>query len=101
VLPVEEVDHWTDLAPDDAAHLMTVAHHIGVAQKQAFRPRRIGMVIAGFEVPHTHLHVVPANSMANLDFANVDTDPDQAALDEAAEKIREALRSAGHAQVPA
>jgi histidine triad (HIT) family protein len=100
VIPVDEVDQWTDLGTDDAAHLMVVAHHIGIAQKQAFGPRRIGLVIAGFEVPHTHLHVIPANSMGNLDFANVDTSADQTALDEAAEKIRVALRSAGHEHVP-
>ena len=53
------------------------------------------------EVPHTHLHVVPATSMANLDFANADTNPDQTVLDDAAERLRAALRSAGHTQVPA
>ena len=100
VIPVEEVDHWTDLPVADANHLMEVAHHLGNAQKAAFRPRRIGLIIAGFEVPHTHLHVIPAHSMANLDFANVDTDPDQAALDDAADRIRAALRAAGHDEVP-
>jgi histidine triad (HIT) family protein len=100
VMPVEEVDRWTDLPADDAAHLMTVAHHLGNAQMAVFQPARIALIIAGFEVPHTHLHVVPATSMANLDFANADTDPDQTVLDDAADRIRAALRSAGHAEVP-
>jgi len=99
VMPVDEVDRWTDLSADDAAHLMTVAHHVANAQMTAFRPARIALIIAGFEVPHTHLHVVPATSMANLDFSNADTSPDQTVLDDAADRIRDALRSAGHAEV--
>lgn len=59
VVPREEVDHWVDLEPDLAAHLMVVARHVGAAQQRAFRAPRIGMEIAGFEVPHCHLHVLP------------------------------------------
>ena len=59
VVPRAEVDHWLDLEPDLAAHLMVVARAIGLAQHHAFRPPRIGMEIAGFEVPHCHLHVLP------------------------------------------
>jgi histidine triad (HIT) family protein len=99
VVPVAEVDRWTDLGVDDAAHLMTVAHHLGNAQMAAFQPARVALIIAGFEVPHTHLHVVPATSMANLNFSTADTNPDQTVLDDAAERIRAALRSAGHAEV--
>jgi diadenosine tetraphosphate (Ap4A) HIT family hydrolase len=100
VMPRAEVDRWTDLGAADAAHLMTVAHHVANAQMAVFEPARIALIIAGFEVPHTHLHVVPATSMANLDFSNADTNPDQTVLDDAADRIRAALRAAGHAQVP-
>jgi histidine triad (HIT) family protein len=99
VIPRAEVDRWTDLSADDAAHLMTVAHHLGNAQVAAFGPARIALIIAGFEVPHTHLHVVPADSMRNLDFSTADTSPDQTVLDDAAERIRAALREAGHAEM--
>lgn len=96
VIPRIEVDHWIDLDPAVAAHLMTVARHIGAAQMQVFEPARIGLMIAGFEVPHTHLHVVPMASMANLDFSTANNDPDNAELDAAAERLRDALGELGY-----
>jgi len=99
VVPLAEVDHWIDLDPALAAHLMRVARMIGQAQQTAFRPRRIGLMIAGFEVPHTHLHVVPMDGMQHLDFANADTRAKPEDLDAAAERIREELRVLGCAEV--
>jgi diadenosine tetraphosphate (Ap4A) HIT family hydrolase len=96
VVPIEEVDHWIDLDPKVAAHLMTVAQTIGAAQMRAFSPTRIGLLIAGMEVPHTHLHVVPIDSEAELRFDHADPSTPPEALDEAAEKIRAALRDLGH-----
>lgn len=102
VVPIAEVDLWTDLSADDASHLMTVAHAIGNAQRRVFDAPRVGLMIAGFEVPHVHLHVMPVHSMQQFDFRNADTSPDQAALDRHADDLRAALREAGHADtVPA
>jgi histidine triad (HIT) family protein len=98
VVPIEEVDHWIDLDPDLAAHLMRVAREVGRAQMQVFEPRRIGMIIAGLEVAHCHLHLVPINVEAELSFSRADHDPDPAALDDAAERLREALRGLGHGE---
>lgn len=96
VVPIAEVDHWLDLEPDLAAHLMRVAQAIGKALQRGFAPARVGLLIAGLEVPHTHLHVVPFARMADLDFANADANPDPAELDRAADTIRAALRDLGH-----
>jgi histidine triad (HIT) family protein len=102
VVPVEEVDHWLDLRPDLAAHLVQVAQAVGRAQQAAFRPARVGMIIAGLEVPHCHLHVLPIDSESDLSFAKADPSVDPATLDDAAERLREALRAGGHAYaVPA
>jgi histidine triad (HIT) family protein len=90
-----EVDCWTDLEPDVNAHLMRVAQQIATAQQRAFAPVRVGLVIAGLEVPHVHLHVIPIDGMADLDFGNADSSPEPAALDAAAGQLREALRAAG------
>ncbi len=98
VVPRAEIDRWTELDPALAAHLMTVAQAVGAAVQVAFSPARIGLVIAGFEVPHTHLHVLPVDSMADFDFAAAEGAPDPAALDRAAEAIRAALRAAGHGE---
>lgn len=91
VVPREEVDSWTDLDPDLAAHLFVVAQRVGRALHAAFSPARVGLVIAGLEVPHTHLHVLGVDTMADLDFARADAGVDPAALDEAAERLRAAL----------
>jgi len=91
VVPVAEVDHWLDLDPADATHLMAVAQRVGRAVQTAFEPVRVGLVIAGLEVPHTHLHVIPMHTMADLDFANADPSPDPDALDDAADRLRRAL----------
>jgi histidine triad (HIT) family protein len=98
VVPRAEVDHWTDLDATTAGHLMTVAHAVGRAQMEVVAPNRIGLMIAGFEVPHVHVHVVPMDTMANLDFSNADTSPDAGALDALHTRLVEALRAAGHAE---
>lgn len=97
VVPRQEMDAWVDLPADLAAHLMTVSQSIGKAIDAAFEPKRVGLMIQGFEVPHTHLHVWPTNSIEEFDFANVDQDPDPAVMDESARRIREALIAQGHA----
>ena len=96
VVPRQECDLWTGLGASSAAHLTEVAHAVGRAQMSVFSPARIGLMIAGFEVPHTHLHVVPMHSMAQLDFTNANPNPDQALLDEYLLSLRSALIDAGH-----
>ena len=59
VVPRAEIDHWLDLDDVLAAHLTKVAQTVGRAQMTAFSPARVGLIIAGLEVPHTHLHVIP------------------------------------------
>lgn len=96
VVPIDEVDHWIDASSELAAHLFAVAHRIGEAQHQAFAPERIGVIIAGYEVPHTHIHVIPTNTMAELSFANAAASVERASLEAAAAELRAALRAAGH-----
>jgi histidine triad (HIT) family protein len=101
VVPIEEVDHWVDLDADLAAHLTEVARQVGRAQMTAFAPTRIGLIVAGLEVPHCHLHLIPIDAESDLSFAKADHDPSPAALDDAAERLRAALRDQGHAEVVA
>ncbi len=99
VVPRAEVDQWTDLEAETVAHLTTVGQAVGRVQMDVFQPLRIGLMIAGFEVPHVHVHVIPINTMANLDFSTADTGPDQSRLDEQLVRLRAGLREAGHAGV--
>ena len=96
VVPRHEVDEWTNAPEDLLTHLMTVAKHIGAAQKAGFDAPRAGVVIAGFEVPHLHVHVFPAWNIGDFDFDKADHDPSPDALDAAADTLRQALRQRGH-----
>ena len=91
VVPVPEIDHWIDLPPDLAAHLFDVAHRIGRAQQTAFNCARVGLIIAGYEVPHAHIHVVPTEHMGQLSFANAAASVDREEMEAAAAAIRSAL----------
>jgi histidine triad (HIT) family protein len=99
VVPRAEVDHWLDLEPKIAGHLTEVAHAIGRAQQAAWSPRRVGLMVAGFEVPHVHVHVVPMSSMRQLDLSSAERSPDPDALVRTAAEIRDSLRELGYAQV--
>jgi len=96
VVPRIEVDGWTEVDDDLLTHLVAVAKHIGAAQKAAFDAPRAGLIIAGFEVPHLHVHVFPAWNIDDFDFGNAEPDPDPAELDAAADTLRQALRETGH-----
>ena len=91
VVPRAEVDHWLDLQPDLLAHLTRVAQIVGQALQLGFQPVKVGVLLAGLEVPHVHIHLVPITSERDLDFANQDAHPTDQALDKAAETIRRCL----------
>lgn len=91
VVPITEIDRWTDLPTELSSHLFSVAHRLGNALRTVFACERVGLIIAGFEVDHCHLHLVPANSMADLSFANAAVSVDRAVLESHADRIRTAL----------
>lgn len=91
VVPIAEHDHWVDVPADLAAHLFAVAHRVGRAQARAFGCERVGVIIAGYEVPHTHIHLVPTNDMRELNFANAAASVTRDELDAAAAAIIAAL----------
>ncbi|MDG2026711.1 MAG: HIT family protein [Acidimicrobiales bacterium] len=93
VVPRAEIDQWTDLPVETATHLMEVTHRVGQVQKELLQPARVGLMIAGFEVPHVHIHVVPMNSMAALDFGQADGNPDQEDLDQLRQELESALQA--------
>lgn len=95
VVPRPEVEHWIDLAPGEWAHASEVARQIGRALQHAYDPAKVAVAVLGLEVPHVHIHLVPIETMTDMDFANAESDPDPAALDEAAERVRSALRTLG------
>jgi len=91
VIPREEVDHWIDLDAGLAAHLFEVSHRISRALSSAFPCERIGMIIAGYEVNHCHIHLVPTSDMSQLDFRNAARSIERQALEANAARIISAL----------
>lgn len=95
VVPRLEVDRWLDLEPELLSHLMLVAQKLGTAIQHGFGAVRVGLTIAGHEVPHAHIHLVPIHSLGALDYTRVDPGPRAADLEMAAETIRASLRALG------
>ncbi|HEV7899786.1 MAG TPA: HIT family protein [Planosporangium sp.] len=91
VVPRQEVDDWTVIEPDLLSHLMIVSGKIGAAVRRAFDAPRAGLVVAGFEVPHAHVHVFPAWGLADFDFARADSGVPAAELDDARDRVAAAL----------
>ena len=95
VVPRAEVDNWQDVDPALFHRVMDVSQRIGRAVCRAFGAERAGMIIAGLEVPHLHVHVFPAYNLTDFGFANVDNNPSPESLDEAQRKIIAALAEEG------
>ncbi|MFN5839528.1 MAG: HIT family protein [Acidimicrobiaceae bacterium] len=93
VIPRDEVDHWVDLSPYMATHLFEVSHRISKALQKAFPCECVGLIIAGYEVNHCHIHLIPTNNMSQLSFANAAASVDRETLENNAEKIISALNS--------
>ena len=70
IVPKKEVDYFFDV--DDAlmSKIMLFSKRVASAIKSATGCRRVGVAVIGFEVPHAHLHLVPMNGMADINFAN-------------------------------
>lgn len=91
VVPRDEVDHWVDLPADLAAHLFAVSHRIADALRNAFPCERVGLIIAGYEVNHCHIHLVPTTDMSQLSFANAAAGIERLTLEANAARIVAAL----------
>lgn len=91
VVPIREVDHWVDLSEFETQHLFAVSRTLARALDEAFDCERVGMIIAGYEVNHCHIHLIPTRSMADLDFRNAASAVERAALERNAARISERL----------
>jgi diadenosine tetraphosphate (Ap4A) HIT family hydrolase len=91
VVPRAEIDQWQDLDATVFNRLMAVSQLIGKAVRLAFNAPRAGLLIAGLEIPHLHVHVFPAYSLADFNIGGADPNPSPESLDEAQVKIKNAL----------
>jgi diadenosine tetraphosphate (Ap4A) HIT family hydrolase len=91
VVPRAEIDQWQDADPATYGRIMALSQRIGKAVIRAFDAPRAGLLIAGLEVPHLHVHVFPAYQLTDFGFANVDRNPSPESLDDAQARITAAL----------
>lgn len=70
VIPKKEVDYIFDLEDEELKDLIVFAKKIAIAIKKSIDCERIGMTVIGLEVPHTHIHLSPINTVHDLDFRN-------------------------------
>ncbi|MEM7549327.1 MAG: HIT family protein [Bacteroidota bacterium] len=89
VVPKKEVDYIFDLQDDDYVKLNLLAKRVSEAVKAAVPCLRIGTAVIGLEVPHAHIHLVPLNSMDDINFSRPKLNPSKEQLEEVAKKIKE------------
>jgi diadenosine tetraphosphate (Ap4A) HIT family hydrolase len=97
IVPRKEVDHWQEVDGELWTKVMDVARIVGQAVRPAFDAPRAGLLIAGLEVPHLHVHVFPAYDLGDFNISNANPDPSQESQDDAMTKLRGALRDLGYA----
>jgi histidine triad (HIT) family protein len=91
VVPKKEVDYIFDLDDDTLAAMSLFAKKVARALKKAVPCKRIGIAVIGLEVPHAHIHLVPMNSMGDINFGNPKLKPTGEELAAVADKIRKAI----------
>jgi histidine triad (HIT) family protein len=69
VVPKQEVDYFFDLENDLLAEINMFSKEVAVKLQRAIPCRRIGVAIIGLEVPHAHVHLIPLNTMADINFS--------------------------------
>lgn len=87
VVPKKEVDYIFDLDDDTLAGLQLFSKKVAIAIGKAIRCKRVGVAVIGLEVPHTHVHLVPMNSMDDLNFSRPKLKPSREELEGAAAGI--------------
>lgn len=77
VIPKREVDYIFDLSADEYADLQRFARRVAIALKKAVPCVKVGVAVLGLEVPHAHIHLVPMQSEADMDFRHKTTLPSE------------------------
>ena len=91
VIPKVEIDYIFDIADADLAEMMVFSKTVAKAIKAAVPCKRIGVAVIGLEVPHAHIHLVPMNSVGDINFTQPKLKPSSEELSAIAEKIKAKL----------
>ena len=91
VIPKREVDKYFDLSNEELAELNIFSKKIAAAIESAIPCKRVGLAVIGLEVPHAHMHLIPLQSVEDINFEREKLKLSQEELSEIAEKIRAEL----------
>lgn len=92
VIPKKEVDYIFDMDDETLGAMQIFAKKVAIGLKKAVPCKRIGVTVIGLEVPHTHIHLIPMNTMGDINFSNPKLKPTQEELESMATKIRSQLK---------
>jgi histidine triad (HIT) family protein len=92
VVPKNEIDYIFDLSDEELAGLHLFAKKVAVAMEKAIECKRIGVAVIGLEVPHVHVHLVPLNSMQDINFSKPKLNPSKEELQQTANSIQHHLK---------
>jgi histidine triad (HIT) family protein len=91
VIPKQEIDYFFDIAPEDMSKMMAFTSDVAKAIKLAYPCKKVGMTVIGLEVPHAHIHLVPMNGIADMNFSGPKMNPSMEELADAAKAIQAAI----------
>jgi len=91
VVPKKETDYIFDIADDELKEMMIFSKTVAAAIKKAIPCKRIGVAVIGLEVPHAHIHLVPMNTVSDINFTQPKLKPSSDELEAVAQKIRKEL----------
>lgn len=91
VIPKKETDYIFDIESEDYKGLWEFAQKVAKAIKKSIACKKVGVAVVGLEVPHAHIHLVPINSVEDMNFSKPKLKPSQEELAEIAEKIKQNL----------
>lgn len=94
VVPKVEVDYLFDISDALYVDLMNFARKVAIAQRKVIPCQRIGVAVIGLEVPHAHIHLIPMNSVSDMNFARPKLKLPSQEMQSIAEKIGKALNEA-------
>ena len=93
VIPRVEIDYIFDVADADLAEMIVFAKKVGLAIQANIPCKRIGLAVLGLEVPHAHIHLIPINTVYDIDFKQPKLKLEAKEFEEIAEKIKETLKN--------
>lgn len=93
VIPKQEVDYIFNLEDAELAGLMVYAKRVARALEAEVDCKRIGVAVVGLEVPHTHVHLMPINSIGDVGFGRPPVKVSEAEMTDLAERVRRRIEA--------